>query len=115
MGYLLQVQYQYCNSDEFVMIEKNKISEEELAEIKMLQGKIDKKIFEFGNLNVEKIEIDKRVQSWVEHDKKLREEWSGLQKMGDEFINKLIEKYGEGDLDIKEGVFIPVNKEKVST
>lgn len=87
-----------------------KISNDELAEIKMLQNKISKKIFEFGNLSVEKIEIDRMVQSFVERDKKLREEWISLQKLEQEFVDKLIKKYGEGDLDIQEGTYSPSSK-----
>jgi len=87
-----------------------KISDDELAEIKMLQNKISQKIFEFGNLGIEKIDIDRMVQSFVERDKKLREEWDGLQKMEHEFVNKLVKKYGEGDLSIKEGTFLPTPK-----
>ena len=92
------------------MHEPIKISDNDLAEIKMLQNKISQKIFEFGNLGVEKIEIDRLVQSFVEKDKKLREEWDGLQRMEREFVDKLIKKYGEGDLDIAEGTFSPTIK-----
>jgi hypothetical protein len=84
-----------------------KITEEELAEIRMLQNKISRKIFEFGNLGIEKLEIDRQVSDFVEKDKKLREDWDGLRKMEKEFIDKLITKYGEGDLDMKEGTFSP--------
>ena len=87
-----------------------KISNDELAEIKMLQNKISKKLFELGNLGAEKIEIDRMVQSFVEKDKKLREEWIGLQKLEQEFVDKLIKKYGEGDLDLQEGTYSPSQK-----
>jgi len=87
-----------------------KISEAEMAEINLLRNKISQKIFEFGNLGIEKIEIDRAVQSFVEKDKKLREEWDGLQRMEREFVDKLIKHYGEGDLDLKEGTFTPTPK-----
>jgi len=87
-----------------------KISNDELAEIKMLQNKISKKLFELGNLGAEKIEIDRMVQAFVEKDKKLREEWIGLQKLEQEFVDKLIKKYGEGDLDLQEGTYSPSPK-----
>jgi len=92
------------------MSEIIKISSEEQAEIKMLQNKLSKKIFEFGNLGIEKIELDRRVQDFIERDKKLREEWEGLQRLEQEFVNKLIKKYGEGDLNIEAGTFSPTNK-----
>lgn len=84
-----------------------KISEDEWAEIKLLQNKLSQKIFEFGNLGIEKIELDRMVQSFVEKDKKLREEWDGLQRLEGQFVDKLVKKYGEGDLDIKAGTFTP--------
>ena len=92
------------------MSDSIKISDDELAEIKMLQNKLSQKIFELGNLGVEKIELDKMVQSFVDKDKKLREEWAGLQKLEQDFVNKLIKKYGEGDLDLKAGLFSPSPK-----
>lgn len=85
-----------------------KITDEELAEIRMLQGKIQQKVFEFGNLNIEKIEIDRLVSGWVDKDKKLREDWNGLQNLEKQFVDKLLKKYGDGDLDIKEGTFTRV-------
>lgn len=87
-----------------------KISDDELAEIKMLQNKLTQKIFELGNLGAEKIELDRMVQDFVEKDKKLREEWLGLQKLEQQFVDKLMKKYGEGDLDIKAGTFAPSPK-----
>lgn len=92
------------------MSEPIKITTDELAEIKMLQNKISQKIFEMGNLGVEKIEIDRMVQSFVERDKKLREDWDNLQKMEKEFVDKLVKKYGEGDLSIADGTFSPTIK-----
>ena len=88
------------------MSEQIKIAQEEMAEINMLREKISKNIFDFGSLAIEKIELDKMVSDYVERDKKLREDRANLEKMEKEFVDKLVKKYGEGEIDLKNGVFI---------
>jgi hypothetical protein len=85
-----------------------KLAENELAEFRLLSNKINQKIYEFGTLGVEKIDIDRLVSQYVEKDKRLREEWSGLQKMEKDFMDKIFKKYGDGELDIANGSFIPL-------
>lgn len=86
-----------------------KITKEEQDEINALQNEVSKKIFDMGRLGAEKIEIDQIVQSFVEKEQKLRKDWIDLQGKQKEFVDKLIKKYGEGELDIKEGTFSPSN------
>lgn len=87
-----------------------KITDTEAGDIEKLKNKISKTIFDFGQLQLEKMEIDRLYQSFVEKDKKLRENWVGLQQEEKSFVDKLIQKYGEGDLDMESGIFTPSEK-----
>ncbi|HQI45157.1 MAG TPA: hypothetical protein PLC59_03795 [Bacteroidales bacterium] len=82
-----------------------KITESEFSEIKMLQGKFQESIFKLGSLQVEKMELDRLVTDFVEKEKKLKEEWISLQKLEQGLLDKLIQKYGEGNLNMTDGTF----------
>jgi hypothetical protein len=87
----------------------NKITESELAEIKMLQGKFQEMIFKFGNLQIEKLELDRMVSEFVNKEKSLKDEWVNLQKLEGDLMDKIIKKYGEINLDVSNGSFTPTN------
>ena len=84
-----------------------KITESDLAEIKMLQGKFQEIIYKLGTLGVEKIELDRRVTEFVDNEKKLKEEWVSLQKMEQGLLDKIVKTYGEGNLNMTDGTFTP--------
>jgi len=97
------------------MNEAIKIEENELAEIKMLQSKFQESIYKLGNLQIEKMELDRLVSDFIEKEKKLKEEWGSLQKMEQSLLDKIVQKYGEGNLNMADGTFLPTNpKPKVS-
>jgi hypothetical protein len=87
------------------MSQSIKITESEFSEIKMLQGKFQESIFKLGSLQVEKMELDRLVTDFVEKEKKLKEEWISLQKLEQGLLDKLIQKYGEGNLNMTDGTF----------
>jgi hypothetical protein len=89
------------------MNEPIKIKEEELAEIKMLQAKFQESIFKLGNLQIEKMDLDRMVTEFVEKEKLLKEEWISLQKLERGLMDKIVKNYGEGSLNISLGTFIP--------
>lgn len=84
-----------------------KITESELAEVKMLQGKFQELIIKLGNLGVEKIELDRMVGEFVEKEKKLKDEWTTLQKLEKDLLDKIIKIYGVGNLNMSDGTFTP--------
>ena len=86
------------------MNEVTKISDAELAEIKMLQGKFQEMIIKFGNLGIEKMELDRMVSEFVAKEKSLKEEWINLQKLEQDLMDKVVKKYGEGNLNISDGI-----------
>lgn len=84
-----------------------KITESELAEIRMLQSKFQESIFKLGNLQVEKMQLDAAVTDFVEKEKRLKEEWTSLQKLEQGLLDKIIKSYGEGNLNMNDGTFTP--------
>jgi predicted nuclease with TOPRIM domain len=84
-----------------------KITESELAEVKMLQGKFQELIIKLGNLGVEKIELDRMVNEFVEKEKKLKDEWTTLQKLEKDLLDRIIKAYGVGSLNMSDGTFTP--------
>jgi len=89
------------------MSEIKKITEAEFAEIKMLQAKFQEGVFKLGNLQVEKMELDQLVTNFIEKEKKLKEEWSSLQKLERDLLDKIVKTYGEGNLNMADGSFTP--------
>ena len=84
-----------------------KMTEDEINEIRGLQEKLQEKRFQFGNLYIEKIQIDDYIKAISEKEIAIQEDFKNLQKMESDLIEKILKKYGEGNLDLKAGVFIP--------
>jgi len=84
-----------------------KITEGELAEIRMLQAKFQDSIIKLGTLGVEKMDLDRLVTEFVEKEKRLKEEWTSLQKLEQGLLDKIIKTYGEGNLNMADGTFMP--------
>jgi len=88
------------------MSQTKKLTDAEFSEIKMLQGKFQESIFKMGNQQVQKMELDRLVTEFVENEKKLKDEWQSLQKLERGLLDKLIQKYGEGSLNMTDGTMI---------
>jgi predicted nuclease with TOPRIM domain len=91
------------------MNEPVKVEEVFLNEIKLLQSKFQESIYKLGNLQIEKMELDRLVTEFVEKEKKLKDEWGSLQNLEKSLMDKIVQKYGEGNLNMSDGTFIPSN------
>ena len=89
------------------MNEPVKVEEVFLNEIKLLQSKFQESIYKLGNLQIEKMELDRLVTEFVEKEKKLKDEWASLQNLEKSLMDKIVQKYGEGNLNMSDGTFIP--------
>jgi len=87
------------------MSQPTKITEAEFSEVKLLQDKFQELHGRFGNLGVEKMELDRLVTEFVEKETKLKEEWRALQKLEGILLDKIIKTYGEGNLNMTDGTF----------
>lgn len=84
-----------------------KFTPEELSEIKSLQERIQEKIFEFGRFHLERRNLVKFVKEFEEREAKVEEEFNNLQNMEMSLLERLTQKYGEGQLSLSDGTFIP--------
>lgn len=88
------------------MSEPQKIDDNSLSEIRMFQSKYQESIIKLGNLQVEKMELDRLVSEFVEKEKILKEEWASLQKLERGLLDKIVQTYGEGNLSMTDGTFV---------
>ena len=89
------------------MAEEKKFSEEELKNIQNIADTYSSLQTELGNLGVQKILVDERIQAIQKREEEIREEWKKTQLSEQELVKTLSDKYGEGTLDPKTGNFIP--------
>ena len=92
------------------MAEEKKFSEEELKQINEVADTYSSLQTELGNLSVQKILVDDRIQAIQDREAEIRKEWKQNQVTEQDLVKTLSEKYGEGTLDPKTGSFIPVDK-----
>lgn len=82
-----------------------KFTEEELKETQNLQSKFQENIVLFGQIYIEKLEIESKIADITEVEKKAREDYVKLLKDNQTFSETLFQKYGEGKLNLKDGTF----------
>lgn len=89
-----------------------RFTEEELLELKNIQTQYQQIIMQFGELNINRLEIETAINNLKTAEDKLKQSYSDLQKKEQSTIDKIILKYGEGSLNLKEGTFVPASKTK---
>ena len=67
---------------------KTKFTDEELQELRDLQTNYQQKVFDFGNLKVEKMLMEKRQLDLEDREESLQEEWEGVQEQEKELVQK---------------------------
>jgi len=91
------------------MSEKQKFTEDELAKIVELREANAQKITEFGQVELEILLTNQRIEALKDAKNKLQEDYVGLQDKEQDLIKELNNKYGAGTVDISSGEFIPSN------
>ena len=90
------------------MAEPIKFTKEELDQITELRDDNQQKIAEFGQIELELLLANQRIESLNNAKKKLQEDYIGLQEKERSLVQTLNEKYGAGQVDLTSGEFIPV-------
>jgi flagellar motility protein MotE (MotC chaperone) len=80
-----------------------KFDETELKEVEAIRNSYAEASMVYGNLYIQRKQLDSQ-------EKALDEAYSKLQKREKDFLDKIVNKYGEGSLDAKTGVFTPSPK-----
>ncbi len=83
-------------------MEVQKLSKEEVAELKEIQNKGNQISYSLGQIHVAKYGLEKKTEN-------LQNQLDDLQKKENELANKLTEKYGEGNIDLEKEEFTKTN------
>jgi|694.fasta_scaffold06460_17 hypothetical protein len=84
-------------------MENTKLSQEELQSIQQLQEKNRAIVIEFGEVELIKLNLERRVENAKKFLAELREEENTFGK-------ELSDKYGDGTVDLSTGEFVPAPK-----
>ena len=91
------------------MSENKKFTQEELDKIVKLREANTQKISEFGQIELEILLTNQRIEALKNAKTKLQDEYVGLQDQEKELVKELNNKYGAGTVDLESGEFIPSN------
>ena len=91
------------------MSEEIKFSKEELEQLENIQKKYASIQLKLGQLGFTKIRLENEIKQVNESENKLKSEFNTTQSEEKTFMDSLTQKYGEGTLDPKTGIF-SVNK-----
>ena len=89
------------------MAESQKFTEAELKEITELRNANAQKINEFGQIELEILLTNQRLDVLAETKQNLKNQYIELQAKEKDLVTKLNEKYGTGTVDLESGEFIP--------
>ena len=90
------------------MAEAIKFTEEELNQITELRELNGSKISEFGQIELELLLANQRIEALENAKENLRTQYVELQDKERALVQQLNEKYGAGQVDLSSGEFIPV-------
>ena len=89
------------------MSETKKFTEAELKEITELRNANAQKINEFGQIELEILLTNQRLDVLAETKQNLENQYIELQAKEKDLVTKLNEKYGTGTVDLESGEFVP--------
>jgi len=90
------------------MTQPIKFTQEELDQITELRDGNSTKISEFGQIELEILLTNQRLESLDAAKSTLQKDYIGLQTKEQKLVQTLNEKYGAGSVDLSNGEFIPV-------
>ena len=84
-----------------------KLDKEHLDEIQSLRESFATNANNLGSVALEQIAINRRMEFLNEEQNKLYGEFENLRKQEQELLEKMRERYGEGQINIADGTFTP--------
>jgi hypothetical protein len=91
------------------MSENKKFTQEELTKITELRDANAQKINEFGQVELEILLTNQRLESLNKTKDDLQKDYVLLQGNEKDLVKQLNDKYGAGTVDLQSGEFIPAN------
>lgn len=89
------------------MSQSTKFTQEELDQIAELQKTNTQKVSEFGQIEIEILLAEQRLENLKIAKKSYQEQYIELQRKEEEVVSNLNKKYGVGTVDVNTGEFIP--------
>mgnify|MGYP003137598430 CR=1 FL=1 len=89
------------------MSENKKLEQEEIQSIMNLRQKMSDKVVQFGEIEVEMHLAEQRIDFLQTQKKMLKEEFAQMQESEKKLADELNAKYGEGNLNLDTGEFVP--------
>lgn len=84
-----------------------KLDKEHLDEIQTLQSKFANNANTLGSISLEQISIQQRLEYLNSEQKRFYVEFENLRKQEQELLEKMRERYGDGQINIADGTFTP--------
>jgi hypothetical protein len=88
---------------------EQKLTEQELQELKTLQENYSKVTVQLGQLKVEQILLNTQVKRLQDVEAAMTNDYIKLQEQEATFVKSLETKYGVGEINIETGVFTKLN------
>ena len=92
------------------MTEKSQIqlTDEEIQTINDLRDQYATSTAKFGQLKIEQILLEEQLKRLNELEDVYKSEYLATQAKEESFGNEITAKYGEGDIDVETGFFLPL-------
>lgn len=87
-----------------------KFTDDEMQFISQLQAKYQQKLFELGQLELNRIDLDQQLSEITKQKSDLLTDWKQIQEEENKLMENLTQKYGDGTLSLKDGTFKPLAK-----
>ena len=92
------------------MADPVKFTDEELKELQNIQTNYFNVQGELGRVSITRIRLNQQLDTLVEKEDSLQEQFTKTQTEEKDFIDKINKKYGDGVLDPETGTFTPTDK-----
>lgn len=89
------------------MSEPVKLQQDELQSLNNIQNRYQEIVIKFGKLYIDKLELDLKIKQLSDSENQTRDLYVQTQAEEKSWIDKIAEKYGDGNLSINDGTFTP--------
>jgi len=89
------------------MAETIKLQDSEMQSLQAIQTRYQEKVFQFGQFYLERIALDEKIKNLADAENKAKEEFAVIQQDEQKWMNDIANKYGDGNLSLKDGTFTP--------
>ena len=91
-------------------MEDNKLTEEELKEIKTLNEDKNRLTIDFGRVKTDMILVKAQLNALEKMDEDMVAKFKGLETKSTKMMEKFNKKYGDGSINLDDGTFTPNKK-----